>query len=41
MRVDHRSYKRQGVEEIPTIHLGAGASALEKKGILEHLINNR
>ena len=33
MRVDHRSYKRQGLEEIPTIHLGAGASALEKKGI--------
>ena len=32
-RVDHRSYKRQGIEEIPTIHLGASASALEKKGI--------
>ena len=32
-RVDHRSYKRQGIEEIPTIHMGASASALEKKGI--------
>ena len=32
-RVDHRSYKRQGIEEIPTIHLGASASALEKKGV--------
>ena len=32
-RVDHRSYKRQGIEEIPTIHLGASASALERKGI--------
>lgn len=32
-RVDHRSFERQGVEEIPTIHLGASASALEKKGI--------
>ena len=32
-RVDHRSYKRQGIEEIPTIHMGASASTLEKKGI--------
>lgn len=32
-RVDHRSFERQGVEEIPTIHLGASASALERKGI--------
>ena len=32
-RVDHRSYKRQGKEEIPTIHLGASASALERKGV--------
>lgn len=32
-RVDHRSFERQGKEEIPTIHLGASASALEKKGI--------
>ena len=32
-RVDHRSFERQGIEEIPTIHLGASASALEKKGI--------
>ena len=32
-RVDYRSYKRQGIEEIPTIHLGASASALERKGI--------
>lgn len=32
-RVDHRSFARQGREEIPTIHLGASASALERKGI--------
>lgn len=32
-RVDHRSFKRQGIDEIPTIHLGASACALEKKGI--------
>lgn len=33
-RVDHRSYERQGKEEIPTIHLGASASALERKGVI-------
>ena len=32
-KVDHRSYQRQGIEEIPTIHLGVSASQLEKKGI--------
>ena len=32
-RVDHRSFERQGIEEIPSIHLGASASALERKGI--------
>lgn len=32
-RVDHRSYKRQGVNKKPQIHMGAGAIALEKKGI--------
>lgn len=32
-RVDHRSFKRQGLDQIPTIHLGAAASALENKGI--------
>ncbi len=32
-RVDHRSFKRQGIEEVPTIHLGASVCALEKKGI--------
>ena len=32
-RVDHRSFKRQAVKQIPTIHLGAASSALERKGI--------
>ena len=32
-RVDHRSFKRQGIKQIPTIHLGASASAMERKGI--------
>ncbi|MFR4815408.1 MobQ family relaxase [Peptoniphilus sp.] len=32
-RVDHRSFKRQGIKQIPTIHLGSSASAMERKGI--------
>ena len=31
--LDHRSYARQGVEQIPTVHLGAAASQMEKRGI--------
>jgi ATP-dependent exoDNAse (exonuclease V) alpha subunit len=33
-RVDHRSFERQGVEQIPTIHLGVAATQMEKKGIV-------
>ena len=32
-KVDHRSFQRQGIEQIPTIHLGVSASQMEKKGI--------
>lgn len=32
-KVDHRSYQRQGIEQIPSIHLGVSASQMEKKGI--------
>lgn len=32
-RIDHRSYKRQGIEQIPTVHLGVAASQMERKGI--------
>jgi len=32
-KVDHRSYQRQGIEQIPTIHLGVSATRMEKKGI--------
>lgn len=28
-RIDHRSYERQGIDQIPTIHLGVAASAIE------------
>ena len=33
-KVDHRSYERQGIEQIPTIHLGVAASQMEQRGIL-------
>jgi hypothetical protein len=32
-RIDHRSFKRQGKEEIPTVHLGVAACQMERKGI--------
>ena len=32
-RIDHRSYERQGVDLLPTIHEGATVRAMEKKGI--------
>jgi len=32
-RVDHRSFERQGLEILPTIHLGFIAHGLEQKGI--------
>ena len=31
-RVDHRSFKRQGIDQIPTIHEGATARKMEKAG---------
>jgi len=31
--VDHRSYARQGKEQIPQIHLGPAASQMERRGI--------
>lgn len=33
VRIDHRSYERQGVELLPTIHEGPTVRAVEKKGI--------
>ena len=32
-RIDHRSYERQGVELLPTIHEGPTVRAMEKRGI--------
>ena len=33
-RIDHRSNAAQGIDEIPTIHEGVAAQALERKGII-------
>lgn len=33
-RIDNRSYARQGVEKIPSIHLGVAASHMEQRGIV-------
>ncbi|MEY8233479.1 MobA/MobL family protein [Oscillospiraceae bacterium 50-16] len=32
-RIDHRSYERQSIEKIPTIHMGVAASQMERRGI--------
>ncbi len=31
--IDHRSYKRQGIEQIPTVHMGVAACQMEARGI--------
>lgn len=32
-RIDHRSYERQGIHQIPTIHEGPAVRAMERRGI--------
>jgi ATP-dependent exoDNAse (exonuclease V) alpha subunit len=32
-RINHKSYERQGLDIIPTVHLGPAASQMERKGI--------
>jgi MobA/MobL family. len=32
-RIDHRSYERQGTEQIPTVHMGSAAWRMELRGI--------
>ena len=32
-RIDHRSYERQGIDQIPTVHLGVAAFQMERRGI--------
>ena len=38
-RVDMRSYERQGIDVIQTVHMGAAVSALERKGIETNIGN--
>lgn len=33
VQIDHRSFRRQGVKRMPSRHLGASATALERRGI--------
>jgi hypothetical protein len=33
-RVDHRSFKRQGKEELPTVHLGVNTAQMERKSVV-------
>ena len=33
-RIDHRSYARQGVEQIPTVHMGVAATQMEHRGLI-------
>ena len=33
-RIDHRSYERQGVEQIPTVHMGVAATQMERRGVI-------
>lgn len=39
VRIDHRSYERQGIEQIPTVHMGVAASQMEQRGIRTELGN--
>ena len=32
-RIDHRSYERQGIERIPTVHTGVAATRMERRGV--------
>ena len=32
-RIDHRSYARQGIEKVPTVHMGVAAAQMERRGI--------
>lgn len=38
-RVDHQSYERQGLDILPTRHLGPAASQMEKRGVKTELGN--
>jgi ATP-dependent exoDNAse (exonuclease V) alpha subunit len=33
-RVDHRSYEREGIDQIPTVHMGVAVLQMERRGIV-------
>ena len=33
-RIDHRSYERQGLEQIPAVHMGVAATQMERRGVV-------
>jgi hypothetical protein len=32
-RIDHHSYARQGIEKVPTVHMGVAAMQMKRRGI--------
>lgn len=38
-RLDLRSYARQGIDQIPTVHMGAAVTAMERRGIMTNIGN--
>jgi hypothetical protein len=32
-RIDHRSYVRQGIQQVPTVHMGVAATQMERRGL--------
>mgnify|MGYP000935703336 CR=1 FL=1 len=33
-RIDHRSYVRQGIQQVPTVHMGVAATQMERRGLV-------
>lgn len=33
-RIDHRSYTRQGIQKVPTVHMGVAATQIERRGLI-------
>lgn len=33
-RIDHRSYARQGIDQVPTVHMGVAAMQMERRGLV-------
>jgi hypothetical protein len=33
-RIDHRSYARQGIQQVPTVHMGVATTQMERRGLV-------